>query len=416
MEGSCIICGSEDPKLACQTCFSANYCSVECQQTDLDVHSLFCEQYRDLTVVGPNELLAVLFPSDQPAPKLIRLLRGDFPAQSRFMGTYNALRGRSLADNSRLWLLHVGARQAEVNQSIQAVTHQNPAQAWRGSIVVTACQMGEPCDYRHINAVDIRNAVDFFAVSCNAVPIQRWPGYHLMKDKARGVRVNCEGDTELFAKKYVEVEVPKDHPVFSDNHGAPISYLVEMPVHTWLYPPHRLWKDDGLNPYQNESAMLLRGILDRVVFDDLVPHPSDVCVGSILVVREDKQDLTAKDIAALCDYCQYQVNPKLEETLCNVTAQHFQNYKTQQHVFDELTAGFIDPALLGEGKTAKKTAGEGPMGKEADGAETLGNETDGSATVGTESDGSSETIGHETDGSERDGQQLPGKEAPGGLL
>ncbi|KAI4089258.1 MAG: hypothetical protein LQ339_008577 [Xanthoria mediterranea] len=189
-----------------------------------------------------------------------------------------------------------------------------------------------------------------------------------------------------------------------------------MPVHTWLYPAHRLWKDDGLNPYQNESAMLLRGILNSVVFDDFVPHPSDVCVGSILVVREDKQDLTAKDIAALCDYCQYQVNPKLEKTLCNVTAQHFQNYKTQQHVFDELTAGYIDPALLGEETTAEETVGEGPIGREADGAETLGDETDGSATIGNESDGSSETIGHETDGSERHGQQLPGEEALGGLL
>lgn len=423
--GGCTICATEDPKLCCETCFSVTYCSDECQQTDLHVHNMICKEFRDLADPGPNEYLAILFPFDQPAPKLVWFsLKGKpenrVPDLWRLLGSttlkrplacihcnYNALRGLFLTYTLKIWRLSQHeATPAEVNQSIQAITHQTPAQEWRGSIVVTASEAGKPTFYRDIHMKDIRNAVDFFAVSRGSILTPDLPGYHLMRYQTRGVRVNCDGDIKLFSKKYVEVEVPKDHPAFSTK-AAPISDLVRMPVHAWVYPPHPWWEnhEEG-SPYKNESAMFLREILDSVQIDGCVPSPLDPNVGSILVVRRDKKDITAKEVAALCDYCQFKLNPKPEENLCYVRPQHFQDYMAQEHVLNELdwTIGAKGLDSATSSTVGEQNSGKGTVGGEVVVPDLIGEEPVGDIVEGTNEE---ET---ESDGKDSDGQEIAGKE------
>ncbi|KAI4282225.1 MAG: hypothetical protein L6R38_003089 [Xanthoria sp. 2 TBL-2021] len=389
---------------------------------------MICKEFRDLADPEPEEYLAILFPFDQPAPKLVwfglkgkpenrvpdlwRLLRSTTlkRALACIHCTYNALRGLFLTYTLKIWRLpQHEAAQAEVNESIQAITHQTPAQEWRGSIVVTASEAGNPTVYRDIGMKDIRNAVDFFAVSRGSVLKPDLPDYHLMRYKTRGVRVNCDGDIKLFSKKYIEVDVPKDHPAFSTK-AAPISDLVRMPVHTWVYPPHPLWENhEQGSPYRNESAMFLREILDSVKIDGFVPPPLNPNVGSILVVRRDKKDITAKEVAALCDYCQFKLNPKPEENLCYVRPQHFQDYMAQEHVFDELNlttgAEKLDPAtgpMVGE-----QNAGKGTVGEKVIDSDLIGEETIGDIAEETNEE---ETDREESEREDSDGQEMAGKE------
>ncbi|KAL8753251.1 MAG: hypothetical protein Q9199_005183 [Rusavskia elegans] len=386
---------------------------------------MICKEFRDLADPGPNEYLAILFPFDQPAPKLVWFgLKGKpenrVPDLWRLLGSttlkralacihcnYNALRGLFLTYTLKIWRLSQHeATQAEVNQSIQAITHQAPAQEWRGSIVVTASEAGKPTVYRDIHMKDIRNVVDFFAVSRGSILTADLPDYHLMRYETRGVRVNCDGDIKLFSKKYIEVEVPKDHPAFSTK-AAPISDLVRMPVHAWVYPPHPLWQDqEEGSPYKNESAMSLREILDSVQIDGCVPSPLDPNVGSILVVRRDKKDITAKEVAALCDYCQFKLNPKPEENLCYVSPQHFQDYMAQEHVLDDLdwTTGEKGLDSATSSTVGEQNSGKGTVGEEVVVPDLIGEEPVGDIVEGTNEE---ET---ESDGKDSDGQEIAGKE------
>lgn len=135
--------------------------------------------------------------------------------------------------------------------------------------------------------------------------------------KTKGVRISCEGDQRIFrAKKYISVDVAADHPIFSSTDPPPdISQLIDLPILVSKYPPDPAWKDRPVaSMYDNQSATFLNLNADPSNdhwFGWAGPQWQSR-VGIVLVVRQDGKDLTTQHVDALCEYCQFRMQPLFE--------------------------------------------------------------------------------------------------------
>lgn len=148
----------------------------------------------------------------------------------------------------------------------------------------------------------------------------------LTKRRLKSVRVNCVGDLHPDKGKYSMIELPGGHPFFEDGFQAspisPISKLVGFPVRGKRQPRYPD-SDNTPESYDNAAAAYL-----FTEIDPGNPHWGfslsrlywGYQVGSIVLMRDDGEDLTVEQAEALCSFCQIIVAPLLESALVGKVA------------------------------------------------------------------------------------------------
>ncbi|KAL8716813.1 MAG: hypothetical protein Q9225_005887 [Loekoesia sp. 1 TL-2023] len=363
---SCTICSKPDSQL-CGKCRSAAYCSVECQQTDWPTHKLLCSQFSVLSDrPGPSFKRAILFPEEGPNPVVFWVEfrnygYGEIPQLKGVMGDEtlarvysgrNKLRDLDLKGNLPFYHYDCYADAgAMVNKSILLVTKGKAPHCWRGSVVVLK-EKANMIFHEDVTMADFRTIMDHlltFGLPLLAELIPTCP----LKFKAKGVKVNCSGDINRFNKKYVAVDVPKDHPVFLAE-SSPISTLVGMSVKAHQYPFDKIWKNmthSGLLPWSNRTAAFLHMEADpkNAGTWGSAPNHWQNNNGNMLVVGEDKGDISPADVEKLCDFCQYKMRPLFEESslaagyvrskqevMAHLTPAGFRKYIDEEHKSDAI--------------------------------------------------------------------------------
>ena len=349
MTAICTICDSTYTR-ACVRCYST---------------SLLCSQYSTHTDrPNPSYKRAILFPPDENKPKLIWVeckteeddqvpgftyelcqIREHLGGK---LGKYDAfpkywpIQRNALHDRNLTNTLIVICREtfsidgSSVNKSVAKATQGAPGHEWRGPILAMK-ETGLGTDTRFFLDVDMqdyRDVVDYF-ISYRPDELEDEDGrvrnqnHNGKGEKVRGVKIHCEGDQRQYGfAKFAAVDVPAGHPVFSKA-IVPISRLIDMPLHSWQYPPDQIWKKKP-NAHTNVPATVLHrntGI-DSGDSWGSIPKKWQNDVGSVLVVRRDGRDLSVQRIEALCHFCQFKMQPLFENA--QMSRAEVQGYLTLQ--------------------------------------------------------------------------------------
>ncbi len=361
------MCSKPDSQL-CGKCRSAAYCSVECQQTDWATHKLLCTQFSVLAdLPGLNFKRAILFPEEGPNPVVFWMkFQNEFGCKTpqlkgimggahvaRVQNERNFLRGHDTGVVLQFYTYDSYLDSASmINRSILLVTKGKPSHPWMGPVVVLREQIGDTGLHEDITLTDFRNIVDFLKIY-GLDPLMLITQNPPLEQKVKGVKVSCVGDIKRFSKKYVAVDVPKDHPVFFQR-SSPISAMVGMTVKAHMYPFDKAWENmpsTGNGPWSNATAAFLHMEVDPNpgVTWGFAPMHWQNSNGNILVVREDEKDITPAEVEMLCDFCQYKMQPLFEdsnesgggirakrEVMAHVTPAGFRNYIDQDHRSDAI--------------------------------------------------------------------------------
>ena len=248
------------------------------------------------------------------------LLGTDNPPVQRWLFEDNGRRGRKLKN-----ILEVAFRKnfhidgSGVNQSVGQTT--NGTAYWRGHILALRWK-GTDSDsphYDNMTVADLRDVVDYFQAYSDVALTGQTP---VLSRKVKGVRVNCQGDQHVFgAEKHAAVEVPQDHPIFTDAPTSlSLSNRIDLPMLTRKYPVHKAWAT-AVDGAINQAVTFLHADTDPVqsavarIELGLAPRQWQNKVGSILMVRADGKDLSPHQCEVLCDFCQYEVQPLYDEYL-----------------------------------------------------------------------------------------------------
>ncbi|MCJ1343142.1 hypothetical protein MMC31_001333 [Peltigera leucophlebia] len=210
---------------------------------------------------------------------------------------------------------------------------------WYSPIVVMR-QPGtemDPLVYEDMTLADLRVAVDYFISygneSVHALDIR---GINL-KSNVKGVRINCEGDQKLKAKKFVTVTVPRDHAVFLATSGpVEITRLIGCPLHVRKYPADLRWKSNadeyGYERYENQIVTYLHINADpRSQQWGRAPREWD-SPGSVFVVRQDGKDIWPKQVEALFKFVHSRLEPLFKDSIGEGDVD-----RTKQEVIDYMT-------------------------------------------------------------------------------
>ncbi|KAL8906643.1 MAG: hypothetical protein Q9207_001897 [Kuettlingeria erythrocarpa] len=230
-----------------------------------------------------------------------------------------------------------------INRSILHVTKGKPYHPWMGPVVVLREQLGDTELHEDITLTDFRNIIDF----------SRLTGL-ILSHQSRGTLLwSIKSRASKFSKKYVAVDVPKDHPVFFQR-PSPISALVGMTVKAHKYPFNRTWEEmrfTGVAPWSNATAAFLHKEADRNPGGTwgFAPMYWQNSNGNVLVVREDEKDTTPAEVEMLCDFCQYKMQPLFEDSnesggeilakrkvMARMTPAGFRKYIDQDHRSDAI--------------------------------------------------------------------------------
>ncbi|KAE8441956.1 hypothetical protein EG329_004123 [Mollisiaceae sp. DMI_Dod_QoI] len=147
----------------------------------------------------------------------------------------------------------------------------------------------------------------------------------------KGVKISSVGDMETFGlQQFSPVDIPSIHPIFinEDEDAPPVPTQVSVEMDLPLLVRQCVsagWKDLYIGQEEvviqlrradvvNEPATLLTTIADVNSSlwggnEEEMKHKP----GTVLVVREDKEDLTVEQVKAMADYIKHHLKPAIEE-------------------------------------------------------------------------------------------------------
>ncbi|KAK6603408.1 hypothetical protein H4I96_06176 [Botrytis cinerea] len=144
----------------------------------------------------------------------------------------------------------------------------------------------------------------------------------------KAVYIHCFGDQKILGlPKYTEVTISDSHVIFTREKPTDISAHMKLPILTrktgyvdprWVNKrPHVDYAcATSKGPMSNRKALYLnlRADLNREQnwgFSDM--EKWDTTIGTVLVVRKDKKDITARQVEGLARFCFYDLSPAMRE-------------------------------------------------------------------------------------------------------
>jgi len=122
------------------------------------------------------------------------------------------------------------------------------------------------------------------------------------------VRVACRGIPE-----FSSVEIPKTHPAFRLADDPPsIEEVLSTSFSVFKEKPAAAWRDGGADAFDNPAIPSLYCHVRYSWSEEnttlgRVPDRWSHKIGTVLVLRRDKRDISVDWVRALCELCQSQV-------------------------------------------------------------------------------------------------------------
>ncbi|KAF7934763.1 uncharacterized protein EAE98_002808 [Botrytis deweyae] len=159
-------------------------------------------------------------------------------------------------------------------------------------------------------------------------PIPPPPNTDTSSRGVKAVYIHCMGDRKILGlPKYTEVTISDSHVIFSREKPTDISVHMGIPLltrKTGYVDPRWVDKRPGIDyacatskdPMSNRKALYLnlRANLKQEQywgFSDM--EKWDTVIGTVLVARQDKKDITAHQVEGLARFCFYDLSPAMGE-------------------------------------------------------------------------------------------------------
>jgi hypothetical protein len=370
----CIICSTLTTN-QCSRCKSVRYCSKACQETDHPLHKLLCKKFVTFETRPPNPIhsddgfwveaaykLGLFFPKDSKFPRLIWLkcetyswYEHDEENEEEYVPSYHnyqtlraSLSGYIESPESpqvpcndhelRFWVgAHslgsedencvVGALNAGFESCERGATI-SPFE-FAGNLVVTNSKTTkyshpefgphEQEAFQDITLADLRHAVNYFSRRNYLFKSEEVNPFVIRtpSDWIKGVRVSCSGDMKFMGKKkYRQVEVRRNHPIFQDHDICTISRQMDFPLLVkseaiapeWQGKIHRGMLFD---PYENRAVRLLMfnaDIEDTLKWGMVDLKWDNGMDKTALIARKDFKDLTPQQLEALVEFIEREID------------------------------------------------------------------------------------------------------------
>ncbi|KAI9050605.1 hypothetical protein LZ554_005764 [Drepanopeziza brunnea f. sp. 'monogermtubi'] len=326
----------------CGGCESALYCSTGCQKEDWKTHKLICDEFKTFPVANPrpstDHKLALLLPEEGGNPKLLwfqtHLMKSPFAGYetidyNQHLGddgpspeeinlsmyltsTYIGVEKYAFDHTVSIQIRESGEFDGSLpNQCVSEMLKGKQGYNWKGPIVVYS-QPGtsiDPPTFLDVTAADLRIVVDF---------LRRCGGK--ASDFVQTVRISSKGDEKLHEKhKFYHIKVPDCHEIF-DTRPTEISTIMGLPLlvqKIGLFNPADVVKGSrlGFNPFENHAAAALNTI--ATPYNDHWGFPDrrewDTVIGTVLVARQDKKDMSRGQVEALARFCRDVLRPAMAE-------------------------------------------------------------------------------------------------------
>lgn len=340
---ACTLCGKADA-LLCLQCKNARYCSKECQTSDWPLHKLLCTQFKHFDHTkrpSDDAVTAILFPVNESKPKLV-WLNNELNVRMHLSSTDSphiiSLNINERLDRRLIPTLNICHRSkylcdgSNPNKAVSKILYLTSGthHEWRGPVLVFAnddIEESRP-GIKDITSTDFRHAIDYFCSYSPSILPAELPSSAL---KIQGVRINCVGDREMIRRPAFEVVAisPTDR-IFYEHDTSDIADRIGMPIFTRQIPPEPMWANDGhnfrfsLGPFSNPDATFLHLCCDAKAEYDAragilgwgwAGHKWQNSVGSVIVVRQDKEPLHPKHIEALAQFCRNEVASRFESAM-----------------------------------------------------------------------------------------------------
>lgn len=320
----------------CRGCKNARYCSEDCERSDWPLHKQVCQQWSKTLEVTSGATVVLVF-----APNLRRVtlsavynvddLVSSFTYEERV--STNMKHGHAL-ENHILVLSNSTPRPHHVERTRsddisptqnRALAHlvgrdgteEKPGALWPGTVMAVWCNVYDvltSASFVNFQPHFLRHLRDFFVEFGNENVDRPFTDG---RQTTIGIKMNCKGERIEHEVDYFEsVNIPLDHPIWLTD-STPISAQVGFPIKIRRY----VTEGDTAGheePANQPITFLHQNITDNE--DELLgygwaPWEWQDFVGTALVVRQDQQPLTQKDIEAMCDFCQYHLGTRFEYAL-----------------------------------------------------------------------------------------------------
>ena len=364
--GQCVICNAS-PAYRCRRCASVPYCGTDCQRDDWKLHKRLCSKTSSFfrTRPSPEHRACIFIPEirtelewvwadtkivpDDICPwrqaQIKPWLGGESINVGAILVALNPRRDRILHHTVKISHRENFLKDGSgTNKCLLELAGTVP-HTWKGPIVlVRQNRQSESC--MDIRLEDLRHAVDYLSwyshdleYTQNAARIARMPYKPI-----RAIKVNCKGDQAVFGlEPYIPIEINRHHYLFSPHatldltsSRPKIAELIGVPLLLRQSGHDQAWERDPAQPanvYDNQPITFLNMCANPTSTHwGWAPLQWQNDVGSVIVARADQQDITPRQLEAICSYCQTELQREFECSLGGGLVQ-----RTKQYVLEMMT-------------------------------------------------------------------------------
>ena len=318
---------------------------------DWPIHKVLCKSFRDFSDdrrPAPNMRRVVAFLVSEKKPRFMWLPIRTLPPEEEGELAAETIDFRSFSPRPSAcsWIRGIHSRAnpnpllelwyedafaitySSMGEAVRTATNNRADYPWAGNMLAIR---GEAWG---VNGVEMTSAGDMdmraYADVIAFIIAQHndTPEHKARKGpKVSGIKVACNGERRLYdTDVFSEVLIPRSHPMFESQASvAPISKLIDLPLHTVKYPANPAFKQVGDADNQMVTFMNLccdpnddGGPSSRTPGSlgwGWAPKIWQRDVGNVLIVRVDRKPLDEETVEAFADFCMDKVQPLFEHSL-----------------------------------------------------------------------------------------------------